>query len=198
VNSWLKISIPDFQFIYKTDYVMKKALTVLLVCLLAFTFLYCTKEGERGPRGPAGADGNANVKTYIFTDSLELSWTGAGFSLLYDSVFSIPDSIRTEGMVLIYMEYYMLPDWWYAAPGMGAGGYVLIRTGFDPNRVMIIALDPDGKNWSSSTPPPAVKTVRVILVPPSEVIMMRKLKETPDLSDPVAALDYFSRRESIN
>jgi hypothetical protein len=172
---------------------MKKALTVLIVCLLAFTFLYCTKEGDRGPRGPAGADGNANVKTFIFTDSLKLAWGSAYMNLLYDSVFFIPDSIRTEGMVLVYMEYYDFSDWWYPAPGIGAGGYVQIRIGFDTYRMLFGALKPDGSTWSSSTPPPAIKAVRVILVPPSEVIMMRKLKETPDLSDPDAAMDYFSR-----
>lgn len=178
---------------------MKRLITVSLICLLAVAFFSCEKEGPRGARGPAGADGadgNANVKTFIFTDSLKLSWNGGTvLNLLYDSVFSIPDSIRTEGMVLIYMEFFDFADWWYPAPGLGAGGYVMIRTGFDPSRLMFIALDPDGSNWSSSTPPPEIKAVRVILVPPSEVIMMRKLNETPDLSDYDATMKYFASRE---
>jgi len=176
---------------------MKRVVTVILVCMIAVAFISCEKEGPRGPRGPAGADGadgadgNANVKTYIFTDSLKLSWMGYTMNLYYDSVFSIPDSIRTEGMVLIYMEYYILPNWWYSAPGIGAGGNVMIRTGFSSSRLLFVALDPDGSTWSSTTPPPAIKSVRVILVPPSQVIMMRKQNDNPDLSDYNVAVKYF-------
>lgn len=177
---------------------MKRFISVFVICFMAVAFFSCEKEGPRGAKGPAGADGvdgNANVKTFIFTDSLQLAWSSAYMNLQYDSVFFIPDSIRTEGMVLIFMEYYDFSNWWYPAPGIGAGGYVQIRIGFDTYRLMFGALNPDGSTWSSSTPPPAIKAVRVILVPPSEVILMRKQIDNPNLLDYDAAMEYFRRIE---
>ena len=38
----------------------------LVIVLIALTFTSCSKDGEIGPMGPAGQDGNANVRTLTY------------------------------------------------------------------------------------------------------------------------------------
>lgn len=81
---------------------MKSKLLFALVLLSTlFLFTRCTKEG---PEGPAGKDGNANVKSSTVTFS---NWTwDSGNSYMYvDFTWSaITSSIVNSGALLIYVN----------------------------------------------------------------------------------------------
>lgn len=173
---------------------MKNRFAFLLTLLVAAIIFSCTpEEGPQGKTGASGADGNANVHTYIFTDSLQLAWSSNEIRILYDSVFTIPDSIRESGLVLVYMEFYSYPDWWYMSPGLAAAGIISTRHSYNYERLFITALDPDGTLWSGGTLPPVSK-IKVVLASPSQVTMMRKTHAMPDFSDHDATMEALGVR----
>ena len=93
---------------------MKKTLTLCLVAL-SFLFNSCIVEGEQGPQGPAGSDGNANVVSSSLTTSnwsyLSPDWY---INFNYDA---ITQDILDNGAVLLYVKsgsnYFQLPYTYY-------------------------------------------------------------------------------------
>lgn len=174
---------------------MKKISSVFFACLLAAGLFSCTKEGPRGPKGATGApgvDGNANVKTYIITDTALLKWdAGYQMVLFFDSTFVIPDSIQEDGMILIYVKYGDgFDNWWYFTPGMGPAATFQTRVYYSSTYLVIQALNPDGTFYSGGVLPPAVK-MRIVLVSPSEVALIERKSAMPDFSDYETAMEHF-------
>lgn len=85
---------------------MKKIGTLMLGLLVVTTFLgACKKKEVEGPAGPAGADGNANVKS-LTVSTVAADWTGdgvAGYSITLSAPIITADIVAT-GAVLCYME----------------------------------------------------------------------------------------------
>jgi hypothetical protein len=163
---------------------MKRHVTIFLLCLLVSGFFYCTKEGPRGRTGndgKDGKDGNANVMTYLITDPVKLTWDMSNkIFLYYDTTFTIPDSIRNEGVVLVYMRYKTAPSYWYPAPGLAVDAFWMTRVSIGSNVLIISLYDPDGTSWSGTTDI-SVSDLRVILISPSSLqILARKGISTGD------------------
>lgn len=170
---------------------MKKSMFLMVVVLVSITMMFCTKEGPVGPRGPAGADGtdgNANVITYLITDSAMLAWSGTYIQLYYDSTFIIPDSIINEGVVMMYIKYASSTGFWYPCPGHGPNGTFYTRFALGDLRIAINLLDADGTSWTGVTPP-VVTAVRIILIPATTVISMTADKV--DINSYEATMDYL-------
>ncbi len=171
---------------------MKKSMYLMVVALISMTMMFCTKEGPVGPRGPAGSDGtdgNANVITYLITDSATIAWNNSNsIYLYYDSLFAVPDSIRNEGVILIYMQYVNTGTAWYFVPGLGPDGFFNTRIWIQENFIRIYALDPDGTIFSGTslyTP----FCIRVVLIPSTTVISMTADKV--DINSYEATMEYL-------
>ncbi|HRZ41544.1 MAG TPA: hypothetical protein P5228_02455 [Bacteroidales bacterium] len=141
----------------------------------------CGKDGVDGKDGIDGKDGNANVVSYILSDSIKLLWQNNAIHLLYDSTFTIPDSIRNDGIVLVYLQYGVTyPGNWYFSPGLGPLGLWQTRYSIGDNELTIHMLNPDGSAWSGGTPE-AVTKIKVVLVPASKVYLLAKIKKEAGL-----------------
>ena len=83
---------------------MKKIGTLMLGLLVVTSFLGACKKKE-GPAGPAGADGNANVKS-VTVSTVAADWTGdgvAGYSITINAPIITADIVAT-GAVMCYMD----------------------------------------------------------------------------------------------
>lgn len=173
---------------------MKRLLLISFIAMLFIGISGCEKEGPRGPRGPAGADGidgvdgNANVTTILITDQTKLAWVSNYIQLWYDSVFYIPNSIRTEGLVLVYMNF-QGSSLWYPVPGWGLNALTALRYSMNDQRVALNIMNPDGSNFTGT--PPVIDILRFVLVPPSSVNLISRKGITLDYSDCEAVLEYF-------
>ena len=94
---------------------MKTIKTTVLLTLITSVFLLfsCAKDGKDGLPGPAGANGNANVKSQTFT-IYSWDWTTSG-NMKYVDINSnlITTDIVNSGSVLIYMKF---AGFWQALP----------------------------------------------------------------------------------
>ncbi len=172
---------------------MKKFLYFSAIILVSVLLIQCTKEGTQGPagiNGTSGLDGNANVTTYIITDSIKLLWGGNYIQLHYDSTFNIPDSIQNEGVVLMYMRFSSSMTFWYPVPGVGLNGTCLIRFALGDERIAINIMNPDGSVWSGGTPP-EVDAIRIILIPASTIILLGAPGRSVDVSNLDEVMDYY-------
>lgn len=80
---------------------MKKTFTLIAACSLLI-FGACKKTSEPGPTGPAGATGNANVKSELDT---AFTWTYGSTSYgAAITVSNITQDIVDNGAVLVYMK----------------------------------------------------------------------------------------------
>ena len=77
-----------------------KKLLLLLGLISIGMFQSCKKEG---PQGPAGADGNANVKTYNISVS-SANWTCSSICYTDITVAGITQDIVNSGSVHVFME----------------------------------------------------------------------------------------------
>ncbi len=117
-----------------------KASTQIAALLLFFaTFSACKKEG---PAGPAGKDGNANVKSQTFTVG---SWNYSAPSYYADiSYGAITQDIINSGAVLVYVSngsggYSQLPLTYYTSSSYSSTFEVVSA----PGAVRIYATDSD-------------------------------------------------------
>lgn len=79
----------------------------LLLVATAITFSACSKKGDTGDTGPAGADGNANVQSFTYVvhpgDWQQSGVIGSTYEKYIDlSAPSITQSIIDGGAVLVY------------------------------------------------------------------------------------------------
>lgn len=81
-----------------------KFLPRLVTIAIILGLASCKVEGPEGKAGPAGVDGNANVKTQLITVT-PANWTGNGYIYQAQKQSSIITSdIVTSGAVLCYMQ----------------------------------------------------------------------------------------------
>ena len=83
----------------KTNFI--KIMTVLMLAGTVFT--NC-KKGDTGPQGPAGTNGNANVKSQTSTN---LTWTFNNATKAYETNISaalVTQDIVDKGAVLVYLQ----------------------------------------------------------------------------------------------
>jgi hypothetical protein len=94
---------------------MKKIGTIMLgLLVVTMSMSACKKKEVVGPTGPAGAAGNANVKS-LTLETVAADWTGdpaEGYSITLNAPIITADIVAT-GAVLCYVEYsgttYALP-----------------------------------------------------------------------------------------
>lgn len=170
---------------------MKRSLFIGLTILIALAFVQCVKEGPKGKTGAAGKDGNANVITYLFTDSAKIAWNWTEIQLPYDSVFSIPDTILNGGMILCY-TLVKANLMWYPVPGLGYGGYYDARVFFNSTAYYIAASDPDGTIYSGSSLP-EMEAVKLVLVPASTLVQIRDSGYIGNFRDHDEAMEILGR-----
>ena len=149
---------------------MNKLFSLTIVLGLLVGLMSCTKEGPAGPAGKNGTDGNANVTTYLFTDSATISWTLTSniISLEYDSIFNLTDSLLEESIILVYAN---INSYWNFIPGLGYGALYSTRLFFDNSAITIQLRDPDGTTWTG-TNKPEFSAIKVCVIPSTTVIEM--------------------------
>ncbi len=79
----------------------------ILVLMAAATMLFsgCAKDGDTGPAGPAGQDGNANVKSLTFTITPgQWQTTSAQNKYVEITVPEITQDILDNGMIITYFK----------------------------------------------------------------------------------------------
>ncbi len=77
---------------------------IFVVVISVLATLSCTKEGKEGSPGPAGTNGNANVKSQTSTVSA-WSWDGAGFYNFSNiNVPILTSDIANTGVVMVYLQ----------------------------------------------------------------------------------------------
>ncbi|HRZ42125.1 MAG TPA: hypothetical protein P5228_05420 [Bacteroidales bacterium] len=162
---------------------------LLMAAAVALMFTQCAKEGPRGPAGADGidgqdgTDGNANVITYFFTDSAKIAWNTNSIYFYYDANFSIPDSIMEYGVILVYTKVKNpTASMWYPVPGLGENANYVTRLFIRNDYLMIRGYNPDGSPWSGGALP-ELAAVKVILIPSTTILNMKKAGGLPDFRD---------------
>ena len=92
---------------------------LFFICLIALLFGGCAKDGDTGPAGPAGEDGNANVQVEIINIYVE-DWEYQN-DLYQEQTSSdlLNDEIAEYGSVSLFMN--AGPGVWLALPAEGFG-----------------------------------------------------------------------------
>ena len=142
----------------------------------------CTKEGEVGPEGPAGKDGNANVNSKEFTIT---NWVKDGDEYKGTISYSaITADIIDKGAVLVYLAN-------------GNGGYMSMPISFVVNGNLYtftpVFYEGGVTVWASSTSTsytgPTTGTFKVVVIDGNSA---RKAKTTIDFSNYKEVKDYFN------
>ncbi|MDF3026959.1 MAG: hypothetical protein K0S23_1266 [Fluviicola sp.] len=142
---------------------MKKIGTIMLGLLVVTTFLgACKKKEVVGPTGPAGAAGNANVKSFTVA-TVAADWTGdqvAGYSITL-SVPIITADIVATGAVMCYLEYggttYALP---YSY--LYGGGYTRhMLFNYELGTLTVDRVDDDGLTVNPGSSSTKIKVVAI-------------------------------------
>ncbi|MFN8315117.1 MAG: hypothetical protein U0T32_01560 [Chitinophagales bacterium] len=158
------------------------AITLTLVLGLVFMSA-CKKEA-----GPAGKDGNTNVKVYLF----------AGANLT-SGLFYITNNIPIRFSAVdssVVLAYHKCGGYWFATPGLGYGPSYMARvryynTGYpDSTEVTTSIFDMDGSLYSGGSV--TIEKVKYVVAPASAVYGK---KETVDYSDYKATMKYFGLSE---
>ncbi|MCB9335801.1 MAG: hypothetical protein H6586_06605 [Flavobacteriales bacterium] len=75
-----------------------------LILIISIALFSCTKEGKQGETGPAGVNGNANVKSETFT-IFPSNWQTSGNTIYVNRTTSlITTNIANSGAVLLYIQ----------------------------------------------------------------------------------------------
>lgn len=137
---------------------------VLLFLCMAMLMSSCKK----GDTGPAGEDGNANVRLFTYSD---ITFTG-----VYNMQLSgISQGMMDSSLVLIYYNPSTeVASSWYPVPGLGSGAlydmrYLLYQSSTSPSiyTISLRAMQPNGSGSYASQL--TFTKVRVFLVPASSV-----------------------------
>lgn len=158
------------------------AITLTLVLGLVFMSA-CKKEA-----GPAGKDGNTNVKVYLFA--------GANLtSGLFYITNNIPIRFSAVDSSLV-LAYHKSGGYWFSTPGLGFGPYYMARVRYnstmypDSTEVFTSIHDADGSTYSGSGE--TIEKVKYVVAPASAVFGK---KETVDYTDYKATMKYFGLSE---
>ena len=76
-----------------------KLFTVILAITVAVNLLSC--KGDTGPQGPAGANGNANVKESVYTVT---SWTNGGYYFANLADANLTSSVQSSGTTSVFLS----------------------------------------------------------------------------------------------
>ena len=159
------------------------SITLSVICFLVSS---CTKEGLVGP---AGSDGNANVKVYFFEHPDSLS-------------NSHPINLQLPGITNNYLDsslilvYYIDQSngLWYPSPGLGANNTYqtkwYVYSNSSPEIEMRIA-NPDGSSYSGA--PKLVSKVKIVVAKGSEFLSGKK--EPVDYTDYDATMKFFNLKK---
>lgn len=134
----------------------------MLGLLVVTTFLgACKKKEVEGPTGPAGADGNANVKS-LTVATVAGDWTGdgtAGYSITLSAPLITADIVAT-GAVMCYLEFggstYALP---YSYFYQGYSRHMLFTYG--EGTVTVRRIDDDGLTTNPGSASSKIKIVAI-------------------------------------
>ena len=164
-----------------------KTLMIVLILLAAFS---CKK----GDTGPAGKDGNANVKMYTYGPQ---TFTG-----VYNYV--IPGITQGQADSCIFLAYYVisteLATTWYPVPGLGSGGIFDTRSFVNQSSISPAAyalsvriLKPDG---SASYPNPVTfSKFKIVVISPSAIVAAGRVAAPVDYSDYYAVKKYYNLQD---
>lgn len=160
----------------------------LFFTALTFAFSSCKKEvGPVGPAGTAGANGNANVKAFIFNNPITNNWHWTG---TLDGVTDMDSSL-----LLAYVEDATCVGLWYSVPGVGCFATYTSRLssskgGPGSTVIDLQLLNPDG----SFTPhiSASLSKLRIIIAPASSVTIG---KREVDYNDYHAVCKYYGLQE---
>jgi hypothetical protein len=141
---------------------MKKIGTIMLGLLVVTTLLgACKKKEVEGPAGPAGADGNANVKSATFS-TVAADWTGdgvEGYSITLSTPIITADIVAT-GAVMCYMDIsgttYALP---YSYLYNGFSRHMLYT--YETGAITVSRRDDDGATTNPGTSGATIKVVAI-------------------------------------
>ncbi len=167
----------------------KKQISAAITLTLALGFFFISScKKETGPAGPAGKDGNTNVKVYLFYGAT-LTPTNAGMTNNIPIRFSAIDCS-------VVLAYHKTGGYWFSTPGLGFGPYYMTRVRYhstmypDSTEVFISIHDPDGSTYSGSGE--TIEKVKYVVAPASAVFGK---KETVDYTDYKATMKYFGLSE---
>jgi len=164
---------------------MSAAITLTLA--LGLVFLSACKK-ETGPAGPAGKDGNANVKVYLFNGAT-----------LTPSVLAITNRIPLRFSAVdssVVLAYHKSCGYWFPTPGLGCGASYMARVRYntsgypDSTEVSTSIFNPNGTTYSSGGE--SIEKVKYVVAPASAVFGK---KEPVDYSDYKATMKYFGLSE---
>lgn len=167
----------------------KTALSLLGISLLCTLMLVsaCKKEA-----GPAGKDGNANVKVFMFYNKTLTAGNGV--------IDTIPISTGALDSSLALMYYTDSANTankgiWYSSPGLGRLGAYQTRNFFlgigASSSFTLSVFNPDGTSYSGSSL--KLPQLKVVVVPASSYIVGKK--EDVDFSDYKATMQYLGLPE---
>ena len=134
----------------------------MLGLLVVTTFLgACKKKEVVGPTGPAGADGNANVKS-ASVSTVASDWTGdgvSGYAITLSTPIITADIVAT-GAVLCYLEEfgatYALP---YSYLYNGYTRHMLFE--YETGSITVVRRDDDGATTNPGSSSAKIKVVAI-------------------------------------
>ena len=166
---------------------MKIKNLILVFAVITLAVSSCKKEA-----GPAGKDGNANVKSITFLNPITNStgWSDTLPGVTYQSL--------SNSLVLVYIQDQGCTPNWYSVPGLGCNASYTARfytsySGISDTVTTLgnlALLNPDGSFGASNQ---TISKLRVIVAPASTYVTGGK-KEV-DYSDYKATCRYFNIAE---
>lgn len=167
----------------------------ILLRLLPLCFVLllsaCSKEGDPGPKGEDGKNGNPEVTAYDFGPQ---TINGGALNLTYNMTQSKMDS---SFLLVYYNPEAELASAWYAMPGLGSGAqydtryltYAGAQAGQYVLAVRLMALN--GTAYGSSV---KFRKLRMFVVPAVKIVNARQAAPV-DFNDYHAVVKYYGITE---
>ncbi len=163
------------------------ALFRLLPVLLVLMFSACSKEGDPGPKGDNGKDGNADVTVFNYGAQ---TITGGALNLTLNITQGRVDS----SMILIYYNPEVeLATAWYPMPGLGSGGLYDTRYLVYPAATAgqyVVAIRLNGHNGAAYIQQVKFRKLRIFVVPAGKIVNARQTAPV-DFKDYHAVVKYY-------